>query len=186
MALESTAARRYAEALLEATPRDDLARARDDLARFAATVDATFDLRNVLLNPAFGEDERARVLDRVMDHLALGEVTRRFLRLVLERDRMLEVAAIAESFRKLADDRAGRIRAEVRSAGELTPTAAEQLRAALERRTGKKVDLAVTVDPELIGGLRAQVGSLVFDGTLRAELQRLRATLTAGDARATP
>jgi F-type H+-transporting ATPase subunit delta len=181
MALESIAARRYAEALLEACTRagqTELGSIRDELGRFAAALDSVFDLENVLLNPIFGEDERKRALALVMDRLGLSEITRRFIALVEERDRMTELPAIASAFRKLADEREGRVRAQVRSAAELTPAAAEQLRRALERRTGKRVELEVTVDPALIGGIRTQVGSLVFDGTLRAELERLRATLS--------
>lgn len=184
MPMESPASRRYAEALLEACTKEqvqDLPPVRDELSRFAAMTEESFDLQNVLSNPVIGQDERSAVLDRVMEHMKLSELVRRFLRLVVEKDRMAEITHIAEAFRRLADARAGKVRAYVESAADLSPTASEQLRRALEKRTGKKVEMEITVDPSLIGGLRARVGSLVFDGTIKAELQRLQGRLRATD-----
>ena len=82
---------------------------------------------------------------------------------------------------ELADKRAGRVQARVVSAVEMTEGSIDQLRRALERRTGKKIEMNVEVDPSLIGGIRAEVGSFVLDGTIRTELERLRFALEKRD-----
>jgi len=117
----------------------------------------------------------------VLVKLGASELTQRFLALVAERDRLAEVGGIARAVRQMADERAGRVRAKVESATALAADAQSNLKRALEKRTGKKVDLDVVVDPELLGGLRATIGSTVFDGTLRSQLARLSESLERAD-----
>jgi F-type H+-transporting ATPase subunit delta len=88
--------------------------------------------------------------------------------------------AIRDEFNRLADEAAGRVRAEVRSANPLRDEQRARLVDALARRTGKNIELTMHVDPSLIGGAIATVGGLVFDGSLRTQLSQLRSTLTQG------
>lgn len=180
MSLASQAARRYADAFI-GSAGDELTRAVEELSAFAETVQSVPELRHVLLNPAFSADEEKQVLHAVMEQLSLSDTVRRFITLLAARERMGEIADIAETVKRLSDERANRVRATVEAAEELTPDALERLKAALEKRTGRKVDLDVSIDPTLIGGIRTRVGSLVFDGTIRTELDRLRETLSAAD-----
>lgn len=187
MALQSATSRRYAMALLDSvTPHgpEAIDGAARDLTAFATAVGQSFDLRNSLLNPLFTTDDRSKVLGAVLRQLNVSTVVERFLKLLIERDRIAEVRDIAASFVALANQRRGRVRAEVQSAAPLAPDTAERLRRALEKSTGKTIELDVQVDPSLLGGLRARVGSMVFDGTIRAELERLRNTLVGDSAAA--
>lgn len=180
----STAARRYATAIVESAATQGehvLEQVTKDLEEFAAMVESSQDLRHVLLNPIFTARERNGALGAVLAKLTLSDLSRRLLILLGERNRVSLLPAIARTARRLADVRAGRVRAEVEAAAPLTNEARDLLRKALERRTGRSVELNVTVDPKLLGGLRARVGSVVLDGTLRSQLDSLRDQLLRQD-----
>jgi F-type H+-transporting ATPase subunit delta len=184
MALESSISRRYATALIDfAGSGGDAAidRAAEEVARFAQLFDSSSDVANVLTNPIFTPAERSKTLDALMEKLQLSDATRRFLTLILERGRMAATPQIARTVRKLADDRARRVRAIVETAAPLSPDAADSLRRALEKRTGKRVEIDVAVNPSLLGGVRARIGSTVLDGTIRSQLELLRETLARSD-----
>ncbi len=180
MTLASLASRRYAEALIEAAG-DGLPQASRELLSFAEMVESADEFRHVLLNPAFSVDEEHKALEAVMERLGVSEVVRRLLRLLAARERMSEIRDIAETVKRLSDERAGRVHARVETAEELAPPALARLKSAVEKRTGKTVDLEVIVDSTLIGGVRTTVGSTVFDGTIKTELSRLREILADAD-----
>jgi F-type H+-transporting ATPase subunit delta len=176
----STAARRYATAIVESAATQGeavLEQVTRDLEEFSAMVDGSQDLRHVLLNPIFTAKERTGALGAVLARVTLSDLSRRLLILLGERNRVSLLADVARNVRRLADQRAGRVRAEIEAAAPLTAEAKELLRRALERRTGRTVEMTVTVDPKLLGGLRARVGSMVLDGTLRSQLDGLREQL---------
>jgi F-type H+-transporting ATPase subunit delta len=180
MTLASLASRRYAEALIEASGKD-LPRASQELLTFAALVENVDEFRHVLLNPAFSVEEENKTLDAVMEKMKLSEVVRRLLRLLAHRERMNEIRDIAETVKRISDERAGRVAAKVETAEELTPQTLARLKSAVEKRTGKQVEMEVVIDPSLLGGVRTTVGSTVFDGTLKTELARLRETMVKAD-----
>lgn len=180
MSLASAAARRYAEAFVDsAAAKGDAAllSLRDELNALAKAVDEIPELSDLMMNPAVTGEERGRALDQVMTSMGLSDLTQRCLRLLAEKDRIREIREIAVTVDTLADERAGREQAYVTSAIEMSEGAIDQLRRALEKRTGKKIQMNVSVDAALIGGIRAEVGSFVLDGTIRTELERLRVAL---------
>ena len=180
MALVSQAARRYAEAATEsalAHGEAQLDTLVKELSDVAGALVVNRDLEHILMNPAFGTEERAKVVEALMAHMKLSELTQHFIRLLSDKGRIDELPGIAEAVRHIADERAGRTVAFVETATELAPAALEQLKRSLERRTGKKLQMSVTVDPAVIGGVRARVGTLLLDGTIQTELARLRERL---------
>ena len=178
MSLTSAVSRRYATAIVEAAAAagtlEDIAA---EVERFREVYEGVDDLRNVLVNPTFTDQEKSASLNAVIGKLGLSDMTRRVLELIGSRDRMAEMPGIARAVRRLADERAQMIRATVQSASPLPPEVQERLQKALESHTGKKVQMELTVDPSLLGGLRATIGSTVLDGTLRSQLDNLRETL---------
>jgi F-type H+-transporting ATPase subunit delta len=177
-----TAERRYAEALLDAVwsePDEARAAVAEELNRLAKAVRDVPDLRNALENPSYSGAERLEVLDAVAERLELSKRVHTFARLIVERGRAAEIGAIAETFERLLNERAGRVKVKVTSATPLDDASKDDIKKALEARTGKTVELELSVDESLIGGVRAEVGSIVYDGTIRAELERLRERLTA-------
>ncbi|TFG91464.1 MAG: ATP synthase F1 subunit delta, partial [Myxococcales bacterium] len=94
--------------------------------------------------------------------------------------RVVELDAIRTAYGALADEAAGRMRARVVSASPLSDAQRERLRRALAERTGSQLELDIEVDASLLGGAVATVGGLVFDGSLRTQLDQLRSTLMRG------
>jgi F-type H+-transporting ATPase subunit delta len=120
------------------------------------------------------------VLQTVCERLGTNASVRNFCALLVDQRRIIDFESICDAYDELADAAAGRTRARVVSAEPLGATQRERLRRALEARTGRQVELEERVDPSLIGGAVASVGGLVFDGSLRTQLERLRSSLTRG------
>ncbi|MFO0728838.1 MAG: ATP synthase F1 subunit delta [Myxococcota bacterium] len=171
-------ARRYATAIVEsANQAGNLEQVTKELETFAALVHDNQDLRQALLNPVFTAAERKKALDALISKLSLSASTTRFLQFIGDRNRFVAIEAIARAVRRMADARMGKVRAQVDTASPLSADAQDSLRRALERRTGRTVELTVNVDPSLLGGIRTRIGSSLFDGTLRSQLDGLRESL---------
>jgi len=153
---------------------------RQELDRLIEAMRASPELRDVLMRPLHPAAERRAALRGVAAPLALSPLLVNFCSFLIDQRRTRDLEAIRDDYVRLAEEAAGRMRGEVVTAAPLASAQLERLRAALSRRTGREVELSVRVDPALLGGVRAQVGDLVFDGSLRTQLERLRASLTGG------
>lgn len=178
---EGTVGRRYARALLSSLAgesADKLNQVESELSTLAGLLDRRAghaDFRQAMLNPIFNLDQRKAVLRALADSLKLDVVTTRFLALLVDKDRIPQLPAIALAFRDEVDQKVGRVRATIHTSTALSPSALADIVRGLEKRTGKKVIPDVAVDPSVIAGVRAQIGGTVFDATVRARLDRLRA-----------
>ena len=171
-------ARRYAKALLEIGVRTQTFDALGkELERLTAQLDESKELRQVLENPVFPLDKRRGVLDEVVRRLGLSRTARNFVMLLLEKGRIVALPDITRVYRTLVDEQAGRVRATVTSARPLDPALEQRLKNALERQSGKVVLLEKREDPQLIGGVVTQLGDLMFDGSVRTQLERMREEL---------
>jgi len=180
--MRSTAtARRYARALFSLA-RDEgrIEPLRAEFRALVALLDQHAALRHTLFRPLRPSAERRQVLRRVCERLGASDTLRRFCSLLVDQRRIVEIEAIHAAYEKLADEAAGRMRARVVSAAPLSDEQRERLRRALAARTGRELELEVAVDASLLGGAVAQVGDLVFDGSLRTQLGQLRASLMRG------
>ncbi|NOJ77482.1 ATP synthase F1 subunit delta [Myxococcus xanthus] len=173
-------ARRYARALLdvasEAGRTDAVA---EQLTAFADVIAKNAELTDVLVNPAYAREQRLRVVESVMQVIPGGvEATlANTLRLLVDRNRLGSLADIARLFRDMADARAGRVRGHVTSAAPLPADALAQLQQTLQQLTQRNVLLETRVDPSLLGGVSAQVGSILYDGSIRTQLEEMRREL---------
>jgi F-type H+-transporting ATPase subunit delta len=174
-------ARRYARALF-ALAREEgrVEELRRELDALCELVGGSPELARAILRPLFPSGERRRALRAVCERLGASDTLRRFCSYLVDQRRIVELGAIRAAFAQLADDAAGRMRARVVSASPLSETQRERLRRALAARTGRELALDLEVDPALLGGTVASVGGLVFDGSLRTQLEQLRATLMRG------
>ncbi len=178
MVVNVSVARRYARALLEAGAAQDADRVAGQLESLAALVRSRAELQAFLANPTYTRAQQHAVLDVLIRELPVdAEPLPRFLRLLVDRRRLGVLSDIARLFRDLADARAGRIRGQVVSATPLAPELLRQLEAALSAVTQSAVLLETKVDPQVLGGVSAQVGSVLYDGTLRAGLDEMRRAL---------
>ena len=172
------AARRYARALVDiAESRGVLDETGEALSEIAGEFQGNQELRRILLNPRFARTERVKILDEIMSASGASELLRNFVRVVAEKDRIGELSDMAHSYRQLADEKRGRVRAQVSTAYDLDAEAIEGLREKLSEITGSEVLMEVETDETLIGGLVCRVGGVVMDGSIKNQLRNLRNTL---------
>jgi len=172
-------ARRYARALIEvASETHSLDKALSALESFTTLLDQNAELREMAVNPAYNRSQRWTVTEKVLGAMGVQEPgLLNFFRLLVDRNRLGSLPNITRIFRDLADHKAGRVRGIVTSAKPLASDSLTRLEQSLERITQRNVVLQSRVDPSLIGGLSAQVGSVTFDGSLRNQIQELRHSL---------
>ena len=171
-------ARRYAKALFSlAVEKGRIDPWCDSLLALGQAIDASPELRDVLQNPAYTREVRAAVVLELAQHLELETEPASLLRLLGDRNRLDGLSAIVAAFRELADAELGRLRARVTSAVKLDDAAVNAIAERLSASTQKKVLVERAIDPAILGGVVAQVGSVVYDGSLRTQLEDLRTTL---------
>jgi F-type H+-transporting ATPase subunit delta len=172
------AARRYAKALFQLAKEEGQVEAlRAEVGAFQGLLEESEELRDVLLQPLHPVSQRRAVLAAVAERQGASPMLKSFLGLLVDNRRLVDFEAIRDEIERLAAADAGLRKAFVRTASPLGETQRERLRAALSRRVGGDLQLEVEQDPSLLGGVVAQVGDLVFDGSLRSQLERLRASL---------
>lgn len=172
-------ARRYARALIDvAAEANTLDRVGEQLEAFVAALHTSRELNDLMVNPAYGRSQRQAVTEAVEKSLGgFDPQVSNFLRLLVDRNRMQFLEDIARVYRDLADARAGRVRGQVTSAVPLSGDALKKISQILETITQRKVVLDSKVDPSILGGVSAQVGSVLYDGSLRTQLEELRREL---------
>jgi len=171
-------ARRYAKALFDlAVEAGRVEPWAEALVALQKAVASSPELRDLLENPVYPKEQRQAVAGQLARALALDPGPTHLLALLAERNRLAYLSGVADTFGQLADQTLGRVRARVTSAVPLVEAEAQALAQRLAAATGAQVLLERTVDPALLGGVVAQVGSLVYDGSLRAQLEALRRSM---------
>ncbi|HYI96761.1 MAG TPA: ATP synthase F1 subunit delta [Bryobacteraceae bacterium] len=172
-------ARALADAVLSPTSEVKPAQALEQLRGFSNIVDGSAELKNVLLSPAVSNTKKRAVVARFAESLPLSRLVRNFLYVTIDRRRSDRLADMAEAFEAALDERLGIIRADVESASPLNDRQQSDLQQELSRLSGKQVRCDFSIDPELIGGVVARIGSTVYDGSVRSQLESLRERLVA-------
>ncbi len=171
-------ARRYAKALFGLAVESDRVEAWSaSLQTLQQVVEGSPDLQDVLSNPVYSKDQRRAIVGKLAGALSLDAVPRDLLFLLGDRNRLGYLSAIVATYRDRADEHLGRLRARVTSAVKLDAAAAQALADKLSQATKLEVLLDRAVDPAILGGVVAQVGSLVYDGSVRTQLEDLRQQL---------
>ena len=168
-------AKRYAKALVEvAAASHELEEVRQDLRAIADLLREHRDLRQFVSNPSVSCRDAGDVFRDVAAAMKVRPLTATFLQILLEGGRLAGLEAILRAYELLVDERLGRVKAVVTSAAPLEADAQDRLRRRLGDVTGKDVYLELRQDPALLGGVVTQIGSRVFDGSLKTQLARLR------------
>jgi F-type H+-transporting ATPase subunit delta len=171
-------ARRYAKALFSLAVEQGRVEAWSErLHALGKAVEATPELRDVLQNPAYTREQRRAVVGQLATSMKLDAEPAQLLYLLGDRNRLGALRDIVAAYGELSDAELGRLRAKVTSAVPLDDASAAALAEKLSASTKKQVIVERHVDPAILGGVVAQVGSLVYDGSLRAQLEDLRKTL---------
>lgn len=175
--MATAAARRYAKAVFELAEQEG--RVEEWGRRIAQLRDSMSDpdVAAVLTNPTIATEERMALIS-ASPHVFDAEATN-LAKLLIESSRVRDVVAIEEEFQRLADEAAGRVRATVTTAVELTAKDRDRVQDELSKRLGKQIRMLVVVDPRILGGLKLQYGDRLVDASVSTRLQQLRRRLAA-------
>ena len=173
-----TIARRYASALADvATAGNEAREVQEELIAWQSMIAGSYELRQVVESPTIAVDQKRKVLGKLMDRVKPRPTTRNFLQVLLQNHRLGHLAEINQRLAQIIDERAGVVAATVTTARPMDEASQESLRANLAGLTGRKVRLSFETDEELIGGLVARIGSTVYDGSVRNQLQQAKERL---------
>ena len=174
-------ARRYAKALVEvAATTGDLETVRQELADFAEVLRDHREFRLFVENPSVLRRDKTTLFEQVVAMPGFRPLTTTFLRILLEAGRLGALESILRAYVALVDEHLGRVKAVVTTAAPLPAEQQDRLRQRLTQVTGKQVYLEIQDDPSILGGLITQIGSLVYDGSVRTQLVRLGGQLALG------
>jgi F-type H+-transporting ATPase subunit delta len=168
-------ARRYAAALADVVIAQGEAReVQEELNTWAQMMEANSSLLEVFRNPTIPYEQKRKVLNTLIARTRVRPTTANFLQVLLQNHRLAELNEINKKFAQVFDERSGVVSAQVTTARTLPESTQETLRAQLGIMTGRKVRLDFAVDEELIGGVMTRIGSTVYDGSVRTQLQQIK------------
>jgi F-type H+-transporting ATPase subunit delta len=170
---------RYARAFADVaeSARLDSAAAQSQLRDFADTVAGSRDLRELLENPSIEQSSKLKVLDAMASRLGMVAQVRNFLAVIMEHGRLAELNEILDQYRQIADADSGSVEAKIITARPLNDADRAQLEAQVTRMAGANVRATYAQDPSLLGGAVVEIGSTIYDGSVRAQLQQLKQRL---------
>ena len=174
-----TSANRYAKALFDVALQEkaDLAQVDRDLQAVVAMMGGSPDLADASNRGTVTEEKRKALIEAVSRAMTLTTPVTKLLVLLAQSRKLNLLPDLEKSYRERLLAHQNIVRADVKSAAPLSPEKTKALEESLARVTGKKVELSVSVDPELLGGVVATIGSTVYDGSVRTQLQRMRQEL---------
>lgn len=176
--IKTAVATRYAKALFELVDSSTLESVRTGLDGLGRAYDQTPALRHVLASPAFKPEDKVAILTELSGRLGMPDVAGRFLEQLIKKNRAGFLPDIAVAFAELADQAKGAQQVKVMSARTLDDKEQENLRTRLQGALKRDIDLNIQTDPALLSGLRIQIGSTVFDSSIRNRLTAIRTALT--------
>jgi len=175
--MATAVAHRYARALVDVVMEPGSPLKPEDAVKQLAAVETLIqespELRIALLTPAIQTSRKRAVMAKLLERIGGSLLIRNFVYVVIDHRRIGAIADIRQAFEEQLDERLGFVRAEVTSAAPLDGPQTEGLESELARLTGKRMRLRFDIDPALLGGVVARIGSTVYDGSIRGELQEL-------------
>jgi F-type H+-transporting ATPase subunit delta len=176
-------ARRYARALFDVVSKSgDVDAALADLQAFGAAITGHADLERALTSPGVPLGAKQNVMRDLLALQPVSKIVARLLTLVVENDDVDEIAEIVEAFEQRVLELHQVVRAEITSAVPLSDDKLRAIEASLATASGARVVITPRVDPEILGGVVAKVGSRVYDGSIARHLARIRTRLVSGDS----
>ncbi|MGC2298325.1 MAG: ATP synthase F1 subunit delta [Acidobacteriaceae bacterium] len=149
------------------------------LGDFAAAWHESHELREFFLDPSFPLEQKIEFLDKLNARLKMAQQTRNFVAVLIRNDRIVGLDDIVRELRRVINQRLGISEAKVTSARKLDDQERKELEKHIAELTGGTVEAEFDEDSSLLGGAVVQVGSTVYDGSVRGRLDRLREELTA-------
>ena len=169
---------RYAQALFDlASEQNEVAAVEADLKSLKAALADSRDLRTLVGSPAFSGEDKARGLAAIAERARFNPTTRKFLGLLAANGRTNVLASVITGYEALSAKARGAVSAQVTTAIALSPAQSKGVAAALRQALGKDPEIETRVDPAILGGIKVQVGSRLFDASLKSRLDSLKFAL---------
>jgi F-type H+-transporting ATPase subunit delta len=170
-------ARAFADVVIKS--RLDAARSTAELREIASLLNESVDLRRVWENPAIPADQKRRVLDVIAQRDAISKQVRNLVAVLIDHRRVHFLESIIVQLEKELDARMGFAEAQITSARALGDAEKREFEAQVEKLTGKKVRARYGQDPSLLGGAVVRVGSTIYDGSVKGQLERIREAISS-------
>jgi F-type H+-transporting ATPase subunit delta len=170
---------RYAHAFasVAASAHLDAVAAQQQLGDFSGTLAGSRDLREVLMNPSIANEQKLKVLDAIAGRIGMFPQVRNFIAVIMNHQRLDELEAILNEYHVLADEQSNMAEAEITSARPLNDQDRAELETQVAKLAGGRVRATYHQDATLLGGAVLRLGSTVYDGSIRGQLQRLKQKL---------
>ncbi len=172
---------RYAHAFasVAASSHLDTTAAQQQLKDFSGTLAGSRELREVLMDPSIANEQKLKVLDAIAGRIGMFPQVRNFLAVVMEHQRLAELGEILTEYHAIADEQSNLTEADITSARPLNDQDRAELEAQVAKLAGGRVRATYHQDATLLGGAVVRIGSTVYDGSIRAQLQQLKQKLVS-------
>ena len=170
-----TVARRYATALADIVIKTNETNfVQTELKTWEDMIGANSDLQTAFGNPVISYVNKEKVLENLIDKTQPTKTTANFLRILLRNNRLTEIGEINEKFSSVLEERSGAVSAQITSARVLSEAEKAEMQMNLSKLTGKTVSPNFEIDETLIGGVVTRIGSTVYDGSVKTQLEELK------------
>ena len=172
-------ARPYARAIIDVAGSAEKANTvRVELARFEQVRKSAADLQELYSNPGVGMDSKLKITASIASKLSLGQTTGKVLEVLIANRRINDLGAIVEALAQYINESLDIVVADVRAAQKLSEQEVADLRKTLETKTGKRVEVRVSENPDLLGGFVVRIGSEIWDASVAGKITKFRESLT--------
>ncbi len=169
---------RYARSLAEVVFEENIEpKVTEDLVTYSEIFRAVPDLLDVFHSPAVPRESKEKILGALIARYPVSQVTANFLRILLQHNRIRFFEQIRNHYLKSVNENKGIVAAQVTAAAPLSENAVKSLEAQLGKITGKRVNVELKTDDALLGGIVVQLGSTIFDGSIRTQLAEMKRRL---------
>jgi F-type H+-transporting ATPase subunit delta len=176
-----TIARRYGSALADVVLKTgETETVKSELTQWEVMINSNAELLDAFGNPSVVHIIKENVLERLLERSQPSRTTANFLRILLRNGRLTDLSEINAKFLSVLDERSGILKAQITSARDLPDAERSELKANLEKLTGKQVNLDFDINEELIGGVVTRIGSTVYDSSVKTQLDNLKQQLVNG------
>lgn len=174
--------KRYASALFSiGKEKDSLDSFFESLSTVANAIEENARLKELMLSPVITHEEKKSLIMGILALCKAGDIEKNFCALLADKGRLALIPAIAADYKAMLDEAKGISRGVVTTAIELDKKKKTEILSQLEKQTGRKLELSYAVNRQILGGIVLKVGDVVYDASLRAQLDNLRESIKRGE-----
>lgn len=173
--IKDIVARRYAKALFSITKNEKEAEAvKKEIESLSNLIEANREIKNLVFNPMYGKEDKEKILTAILQKTKSSDTTKNFIRLLLKKDRIKNLREVAEGLSDLIIEKQNKKKAVVISIEKLPEASLSKIKSRLSGITKKDIEIEERVDSSIIGGVIIQVGSLVYNGSIKTQLESVK------------